>query len=1267
MYILETLETKETFKIGEYLSAELSGNIIIFSKDGKEIGRTEAEDTKIFKNRKLKGVVREKAQKGYKISIVRFADLHRHSGYSLLDGICKIEDLANLTEYVGALTDHGNMFGFLEYYKAMKKVGKQPIIGFEAYSETIDREKKGNHLILLAQNKTGYENLIKLTSIAYENFHIKPHVSYEMLQKYSEGIICLSACIGGEVPQAIIKGNYNKAKQIVQKYKSIFGNNYYLEIQRHGIGIEEDKANEGLLKLSKEFNIKVVATTDSHYSYKEDEEIHEMLLALQTGRTLSDPKRMRFKGSGYHIHTPDEMDEKFKDIPEALDNTLEIAEKCSNFELKLGKIHLPKFDIPKEYKNTKDYFEHLVYEGFKDRFQGKEEFNNPVYKNRLEHEIKIIEQMGYPAYFLIVWDFINYAKQNKIMVGPGRGSAVGSLAAYCLNITDLDPIPYGLLFERFLNPERVTMPDIDVDFCYERREEVINYVKKKYGEKAVSRIVTFGTFAARGAIRDIARINDYPYSLGDKIARTIPPKPGITIEKALEENPELKEMYDSERDVKKIVDIAKKIEGIPRHSSTHACGLVVAPGPVNNYLPEFLSVDRNHKDKMDRTAQVTMTEVEELGLLKMDFLGLKTMTTIGEAIKSINRNTKENIKYEDIPHDDPYVYREISKGNSQAVFQLESPGMRTFMKELYPDVDKKIKSLEKKHKVKGFKNPTGKGDKKAFIFEMKKLGQELFERLIAGIALYRPGPLDYIPNYLKGMENPDKIEYLTPKLEPILKSTYGTIVYQEQVMQIVQSLAGYSLGRADLVRRAMGKKKVKVMEEEKEYFINGRLNKDGTIDVPGCIRNGISKEIAEEIWEQMVDFAKYAFNKSHAAAYALLGAITGWLKCYYPVDFMAETMNTFINKSEELTLYLSVTNDMGIKTLPPSVNLSKEKFLSNGKDIRFGLRGIRNMGVTSELIVKERNERGKFNGYQDFVLRMAKYQKIDKRVVEGLIYSGALDEFEGTRKAKIEILQLILDEASIEREEYQSGQVTIFDISPKLSYIKKISIPKTKEFDKRYKLELEKKYAGLYITEHPLDCYQQYFKKENIVDIGYLITDTGKDEELDEEERENLNGKKVKIAGIIRDKKTFYTKKDAKPLYVFQLEGKTGSIKAVMFCDKIEKMGEKVLDGNIVIIDGYLKNDNFGLQMIVNDIEDITMLTQNNKKEQILAINILNKEQLKMFTNKILNNNLYEGNIPVFIKVNGENFKSDKKITLNMASLSVLNNIFGENYRIIYK
>lgn len=1260
-FALYILKTNEILNEGEYLSTQLDGKEVTLFKD-KKIGSIFIEDTKIFKNRNLRAVVREKVKDGYKVSLVRFVDIHRHTDGSLLDGASRVKDMAEKTEYAGGLTNHGNMYGFLEYYKQMKNLGKQPILGFEAYCETLEGKKEGNHLILLAKNEVGYKNLIKLTSLGFENFYRHPHINYAMLEKHKEGIIVTSACIGSEIAQKIKKGEYENAKDVALKLKDMFGDDFYIEIQRHNIGHEENIINKGLIKLSKETNIKLVAATDSHYTDKEDSEIHQILLCLQTGKTLADEDRMKFQGDGYHIHSADEMDEKFRDLPEALDNTLEIGEKCSGFKLDLGNIYMPKFEVPEGY--TEDsYLEKLAWDGFNERFKGKPELDSDEYVNRVKYELSVIKQMGYSSYFLIVSDFINYAKNNGIMVGPGRGSAVGSLVSYAIGIVDLDPIPYELLFERFLNPERVSMPDIDIDFCYERREEVIEYVKKKYGEHAVSKIITFGTLGARAVVRDVARVMNYNYSLGDKIAKAIPAVPGMTLSKAMKENPELKTMYENESDVRTVIDASFRLEGLSRHASQHACGVIIADGDVDNYLPETMMGKDGVKE---RTSQVTMTEVEELGLLKMDFLGLRTMTVIDYTIKSVAKNTSDNIKYLEIPNNDPYVYSDIAKGKSYAVFQLESPGMRSLMSELYSDVDRRIKQIEKRHKVKGFKNPKGSGDKELFLKDMANLGKELFERLIAGIALYRPGPMDYIPNYIEGMLNPKDIEYETPKLEPILKATYGTIVYQEQVMRIVQELAGYSLGRADLVRRAMGKKNDKIMKQEKNYFINGKLNKDNTIDVPGCVRNGIPAHVAESIWEKMEDFSKYAFNKSHAAAYAVIGVKTAWLKYYYPVDFMASTMNSFINKADRLKSYLSVCKDMNINILAPDANQSFELFSRSGNDVIFGLKGIKNMGATSELILVERNARGEFLDYQDFAVRMAKYQRIDKRVLEGVIYAGALDSFEGTRRGKLDVLDLILKAASSEKKDYQSGQMNLLDLIPDGEMFKKVNIPKVTEFDKRYKLEKEKEYAGFYVTEHPLDDYDKYFKSENITEIGFLIANED-DENLDEDGiTHSYDGEKVKVAGIIKDIKVFYSKKDNKPLYVFQVEGRSGELKCVLFNNRISDNQDKIVDGKIVLISGTIKEDDWGSQLIVDSMVDIETLDKKNIKPKLIAIDAIESNQLNRLNLEILSVEAHKGEIPIYVTVNGKKFKSNNMVSINLATISKLDNIFGSNYRIVH-
>lgn len=1247
-------------KIGEYLSVKCKSDSIIFEKGKNQIVEIKTDKYKQYQKRNLKAVITNKDNDRYTVKILYFADIHRHSGYSLLDGAAKINDIVSATDYVGALTDHGNMFGFLEYYKKMKEANKQPIIGFEAYTETMYGDKNSNHLLLLAKDEVGFKNLIKLTSLAYENFYNKPHVSYEMLDRYNEGIIATSACLSGEIPRLLSLNDYEKAKKVAMRLKNIFNDDFYLEIQNHNIGEIEENVNKQLIKLSKELDIKLVAATDSHYIEKEDKEVHDIILCLQTKKTLSDPNRLRFDGDGYHIYTAEEMEKRFKGIEEAIDNTLEIAEKCQGLEIELNKINMPVFEVPKGMTDD-DFFERLAWEGFDKRYRGKPEHKDEVYRKRLEYEIKVIKQMGFSSYFLIVWDFINYAKNKNIMVGPGRGSAVGSLVAFCLNITDLNPIPYGLLFERFLNPERVSMPDIDIDFCYEKRDEVIDYVKKKYGQQSVSKIVTFGTMAARSAIRDIVRVKDKPYVLGDKIAKTIPMEVGMTLSKALAEISEFKEMYHNDKEVKEIIDIALKIEGLQRHASQHACGVIIAPGSVDNFIPEMML--GNEQKEKEKTSQVTMTEVEELGLLKMDFLGLRTMTVIDKTIKSIESTTGLKIKHLNIPIFDPYVYKDISKGKTFGIFQIESVGMRGFMSELYSDVSKKIRALEKKYNVKGYYNPkvAEDGNSKKFIEEMTDFGKELFERMIAGVSLYRPGPMDYIPNYIQGMKKPNKVIYDTPLLEPILKATYGQIVYQEQVMQIVQTLAGYDLGRADLVRRAMGKKKAEIMKAEKEIFINGKRNLDGTMDVKGCVGNGISKDVAEKIWGKMEDFCKYAFNKSHSAAYSYITLMTAWLKFYYPVDFMTSILNSFINKADKLKAYLAICKEMKIKVLSPNVNKSEEEFSKSGKNIVFGFKGIRNITKVGEGIIRERKSRGNFKSYQDFVERMAMYERIDKKILYGLIFSGALDSFSCSRKAKIEIVPQMLKYAKTTKEKKVAGQIDIFDLIKDLGKLKNIEILDENEFDKRFKLDKEKEYAGFYVTEHPMDEYIKYLSGNNITEISYLISD------VEDGEGESiagyLSGDRVKIAGIINNVKIFYTKKDGKPIYAFSIEDRTGEINGVCFSNKLEQNKDKLIEGKIVIIDGEYKNDERGKQIILQSIVDIESLHKKNiETPKRILIKAKEKSQIDDLK-KIINSN--KGDVPVYVCLDNKKYKSTNNVIYDLALISKLKNLFGNDVKYV--
>ena len=1262
-----TMKSKAVLKVGQYLVAKANykSNTVDMYIKGELVGQAELECCKpAFQLREqLKAVVTKVMEDGYELQIVRFADLHRHTGFSLLDGATKIPSLVAKTEYCGAITDHGVMYGFVEFYKQMKKAGKQPIIGFEAYAETIDKVKSRNHLLILAKNKTGYKNIVKLTSKAYDNFLGKPHVSYEMLKEYSEGLIVTSACIGGEIPRKILKDDYEGAKKVALEFKSIWGEDFYLEIQRHNMGAEEDKANAGILKLGKELGIKVVATTDSHYTNKEDSREHEILLCLQTGTTLSNENHMKFKGTGYHIHTPEEMEMLFSDIPEVLDNTLEVAEKAC-FELELGKLYMPKFDIPVPFKDEDEYFKHLVWQGFDFRFKGTENYNDQVYRDRIDYETETIIKMGFSGYFLIVWDFIKYAKDNNIMVGPGRGSAVGSLASYCLGIVDMNPIPYNLLFERFLNIERISMPDIDIDFEYERREEVIAYVRQKYGAEAVSKIVTFGTLSAKAVVRDVARVMDFPYSVGDKIAKLIPAEPKMTLKKALDGNPELKALYENDMDVAEIIDTAMKIEGLPRQSSQHACGVIIAPSAISDYLPEVIMENEDTGVK-ESTSQVVMTEVEELGLLKMDFLGLRTMGVIGQSVKMINKRLSgeglPNIEYLSIPLTDPYVYADIAKGKSYAVFQLESPGMRSFMTELFSDVSSRIKLIEKKYGFTGYyrvkvknKSKAEGSNKEDYMKEMTVLGQELFERLIAGVSLYRPGPMDYIPRYIEGMKNPEYIEYATPQLESILKPTYGTIVYQEQVMSIVQVLAGYSLGRADLVRRAMGKKKADVMAIEAEYFIRGKKDANGNVEVPGCEGMGISVDVAEKVWEEMADFCKYAFNKSHAGGYAMVAIITAWLKYYFPVEFMTAILNSIIDNAKKLKGYLSVCKEMNIEILPPQVNKSEELFSVNetGDSIVFGIKGIKNMGAISKQIIRERNNRGMFKNYQDFAERMAKHEKVNKTVIEALVYSGSVDEFEGTRRSKLGILDIILKNASNQKAAFLSGQISLLDM-PEFEDVKEISMPDLAEFPKKLKLEKEKEYAGFYVTEHPLDEYEKYFKDEKLNEINEFLPDEENEEGLSS--TQNNNGKKVKLAGIVKDIKVFYTKKDNKPLKVFTLEDRTGELGAVVFTDKLEDNNSNLVEGKVVLVDGTMKIDDRGAQLIVNSMEDIEKLHIGQEVKYVL-VSVVREDQLTTLASIIDTN---KGNIPVYLKHNGKTLKANNQIMVNSKVCSQIEKAFG--------
>ena len=904
-----------------------------------------------------------------------FAHLHVHTEFSLLDGSNKIKEYVSRVKELGmnsaAITDHGVMYGVIDFYREAKKQEINPILGCEVYvapNSRFDREITGGddryyHLVLLAENEEGYANLTKIVSKGFvEGYYYKPRVDKELLRKYHKGIIALSACLAGEVARFLTKGLYEEAKKTALEYQEIFGEgNFFLELQDHGIP-EQGLVNQQLFKMSEETGIELVATNDIHYTYAEDAKPHDILLCIQTGKKLSDENRMRYDGGQYYVKSEEEMLRLFPYAKQALENTQKIADRC-HVEIEFGVTKLPKYDVPDGYTSW-EYLQKLCYEGLEKRYGDPSE----ELKERLSYELETIHQMGYVDYFLIVWDFIKYAKDHGISVGPGRGSAAGSIVSYCLEITTIDPIRYQLLFERFLNPERVSMPDIDVDFCYERRQEVIDYVTRKYGKDCVAQIVTFGTLAARGVIRDVGRVMDLPYAYVDSISKMIPQELGITIDKALKMNPDLKKLYDTDETVTNLIDMAKRLEGLPRHCSMHAAGVVICQKPVDEYVPLSRAADGTI------TTQFIMTTLEELGLLKMDFLGLRTLTVIQNAVLLARRKQPE-LNINQIDYNDQKVLDYIGTGKTDGVFQLESAGMKGFMKELKP------------HNL---------------------------EDVIAGISLYRPGPMDFIPQYIRGKNDSSSITYDCPQLEPILAPTYGCIVYQEQVMQIVRDLAGYSLGRSDLLRRAMSKKKAAVMEKERKIFIYG----DEETGVPGCIKNGIDEQTANKIYDEMIDFAKYAFNKSHAAAYAVVSYQTAWLKYYFPVEYMAALMTSVIDNPSKVSEYIYACRQMNIKILPPDINKGEANFSVDGGDIRYGLAAIKSIGrPVIKAIVEDREELGLFQNLEDFITRLSAKNILNKRTIENLIKAGALDTLGGTRKQFMSIYVQIVDHVTQEKKE----------------------------------------------------------------------------------------------------------------------------------------------------------------------------------------------------------------------------------------------------------
>ena len=1142
-----------------------------------------------------------------------FAHLHVHTEYSLLDGSNKIKEYVARVKELGmnsaAITDHGVMYGVIDFYREARKQGINPILGCEVYvapNSRFDREVTGGddryyHLVLLAENNEGYENLTKIVSKGFvEGYYYKPRVDKELLRTCHKGIIALSACLAGEVPRYLTKGMYEEAKDRALEYQEIFGKgNYFLELQDHGIP-DQQLVNQQLMKLSQETGIELVATNDVHYTYADDAKAHDILLCIQTGKKLADENRMRYEGGQYYVKSEEEMAALFPYARQALENTQKIADRCS-VEIEFGVTKLPKYDVPEGYTSW-EYLQKLCYEGLDQRYRTPSQ----ELKDRLAYELDTIRHMGYVDYFLIVWDFIKYAKDHGIAVGPGRGSAAGSIVSYCLGITTIDPIHYQLLFERFLNPERVSMPDIDVDFCYERRQEVIDYVTRKYGKDCVAQIVTFGTLAARGVIRDVGRVMDLPYAYVDSIAKMIPQELGITIDKALQMNPELRKLYESDETVTHLIDMAKRLEGLPRHCSMHAAGVVICQKPVEEYVPLSRAADGTI------TTQFIMTTLEELGLLKMDFLGLRTLTVIQNAVQ-LARKKQPDLQIDKIDYNDKAVLDYIGTGKTEGIFQLESGGMKNFMKELQP------------HSL---------------------------EDVIAGISLYRPGPMDFIPQYIRGKNDRSSITYDCPQLEPILAPTYGCIVYQEQVMQIVRDLAGYTLGRSDLLRRAMSKKKAAVMEKERNTFVYG----DEETGVPGCIKNGIDEQTANKIYDEMIDFAKYAFNKSHAAAYAVVSYQTAWLKYYYPVEYMAALMTSVIDNPTKVAEYIYVCRQMGIRILPPDINKGEADFSVDGGDIRYGLAAIKSIGrPVIRAIVNDRKELGEFRNLEDFITRISSRELMNKRLVENLIKAGALDVLGGTRKQFMSIYIQIVDHMQQEKKNSMVGQMSLFDmVSEEQKEEFQIRMPDVGEYTKENLLGFEKEVLGVYVSGHPLEPYEEEWRK--------VISATTADFQVDPEVgyTKVRDGAREIIGGIIAEKTVKHTKTNQMMAFL-TVEDLFGTVEVVVFPRDYEKYRQYLEEDNKIFVKGRVSEEDDKASKLI--CEKILPFGQKKKE---LWIQFPDKEtylEEEAITYGYLADS--EGNDEVMIYCEKEKIvkklPANKNISINPQILSRLMNHFGEN------
>ena len=1145
---------------------------------------------------------------------MKFAHLHVHTEYSLLDGSNKIKEYVSRVKELGmnsaAITDHGVMFGVIDFYRAARAEGIKPILGCEVYvapnsrfdKETAGGEDRYYHLVLLAENNTGYQNLTKIVSKAFvEGYYYKPRVDLELLKEYHEGIIALSACLAGEVQKNLLRGMYEEAKAAALRYQDIFGKgNFFLELQDHGLP-EQAMVNQQQLRLSQDTGIELVATNDVHYTFAEDEKPHDILLCIQTGKKLNDENRMRYTGGQYYVKSPEEMAQLFPYALQALENTQKIADRC-NVEIEFGVTKLPRYDVPEGFTSW-EYLNKLCFEGLERRYSPVTE----ELKKRLTYELGIIKRMGYVDYFLIVWDFIKYAKDHDIMVGPGRGSAAGSIVSYCLGITDIDPIRYNLLFERFLNPERVSMPDIDVDFCFERRQEVIDYVVRKYGADRVVQIVTFGTMAARGVIRDVGRVMDLPYAFVDNIAKMIPTELNMTLTKALNINPEFKKAYDEDPQVKELIDMSLRLEGLPRHTSMHAAGVVISQKPVDEYVPLSLGADGVV------VTQFTMTTLEELGLLKMDFLGLRTLTVIQNAVKLAEKSTHKKIDMGKIDYDDKDVLDSIGTGKTDGVFQLESAGMKSFMKELKP---------------------------------------QNLEDIIAGISLYRPGPMDFIPQYIKGKNDKASITYECPQLEPILKPTYGCIVYQEQVMQIVRDLAGYTLGRSDLLRRAMSKKKADVMEKERQNFVYGNKEEG----VPGCLANGISERTANKIYDEMIDFAKYAFNKSHAAAYAVVAYQTAYLKYYYPVEFMAALMTSVIDNPGKVSEYIYACRQMGIEILPPDINEGEGNFSVDNGNIRYGLAAIKSIGrPVIETIIKEREIGGRFTNLKNFIERLSG-KEVNKRTIESFIKAGALDSLNGTRKQQMMIYIQILDQVNRERKYSMSGQLSLFDLvddEQKKEF--DIPLPDVGEYEEETKLAFEKEVLGIYVSGHPLQEYEEKWRRN----ISATTLDFQPDEETGRSKVKD--GSKEIIGGMISAKTIKYTKTN-KVMAFLTIEDLFGTVEVVVFPRDYEKNKQYLEEDNKIFIKGKVSEEDESSSKLICEAVIPFEQTVSELWLQFESINEYREEEQRLYD--VLKDS--EGNDTVIIYCTKEKaikkLPKNQSIQINQVLLNKLMNYYGEKH-----